>query len=42
MSYVAQTPTSSDNLQIHTALPLLGVMILTFGMFIIFFHIFSD
>jgi len=39
---LGQFPSKSARFHIQTALPLLGVMILTFGMFIIFFHIFSD
>jgi hypothetical protein len=42
ISNLGQYPSRSAKLQVETALPLLGVMILTFGMFIIFFLIFSD
>ena len=42
ISNLGQYPTKSARLNVQTALPLLGVMILTFGLFIIFFHIFSD
>ena len=42
ISNLGQYPTKSARLQLETALPLLGVMILTFGLFILFFHIFSD
>ncbi len=39
---LGQYPSRSARLNLETALPLVGVMILTFGMFILFFHIFSD
>ena len=42
ISNLGQYPSRSAKLQLETALPLLGVMILTFGMFALFFHIFSD
>ena len=42
ISNLGQYPSRSAKFHIETAMPLLGVMILTFGMFIIFFHIFSD
>jgi cytochrome c biogenesis protein CcdA len=42
ISNLGQYPTRSARLQLETALPLSGVMILTFGLFILFFHIFSD
>lgn len=39
---LGQYPSKSAKFQIATALPLLGTMILSFGLFALFFHIFSD
>ena len=39
---LGQYPSKSAKIQLSMALPLLGTMILSFGIFAVFFHIFSD
>ncbi len=39
---LGQYPSQSAKFQMVMALPLLATMILSFGMFALFFHIFSD